>query len=143
MDAQLAGSTVQHRVDELVSVRRAEAASEPHRLADHDPEGHFQLRPQLLQADQQNRVLDRVQLRRGPVAPGGEPGVELTDVRADRLDEAPEVFTISLRRILGQVEVSQQVLPRAGIELPAVKALQGELASDGAPRAGPREPRLT
>ena len=67
--SQLARGPVHHGVDELVAVGGAEAPRQPHRLADHHAERHFGMGAQLLHADQQRRVLDRIELRRRPVAP--------------------------------------------------------------------------
>src|SRR5688572_31189865 len=54
---------VEHAVDELVAVRSAVGLGEFHRLVDHDAVRHVGEMPELVSRDEQDRPLDRTQLR--------------------------------------------------------------------------------
>src|ERR1700756_817007 len=129
---QRARGAIQHRVHELVAVGGAEAPGELHRLADHRAKRHLGLELELVEPDEEQRVLDRIEEPRLAVAAAGEVRLELRMRAHHALDERVEVIAIRARHVLGVGELPRQLLPRAVIQLPAIERLQRELARDAA-----------
>src|SRR5207253_10528915 len=82
--------------------------------------------------DEQDGVLDRIEEPRFAVGERGELGVELQACAPYALDQGAEILAVGARHVLRLAELLQQLLPRAGIELPAIQRLQRQLARDGA-----------
>src|SRR5215467_14452356 len=129
---QRPGGAVQHRVHELVAVGRAEALRELYGLADRRAKRNLGLELQLVESNQEHRVLDRIEEPGLAVGASGETGLELRVRAHDSLDERAEVIAVRPGHVLGVGELLHQVLPRAVVELPAIERLQGELAGHAA-----------
>src|SRR5579872_6829005 len=123
---------IQHRVDVFVAVGGAEAPRQGHRLADGDTVRHVLAMTELIDTDQQDRMLYGIEERRPAIRPRGQIRIERFPCAPDALDELAEVFAIRTRHVLGIAELLDQVLPGAVIELPAIERLHRELARDRA-----------
>jgi len=136
---QRARGAVEHGVDELVTVGRAKTPGERHRLIDRDTVGHLGPRRELVERNQQHRVLDRIEPPRLAVGETGELRIELLAGAPDSLDQCAEVLRIGAWHVIGLAELLDQVLPRRRIQLPAIQRLQGKLARHAArPAQGAR-----
>src|SRR5215469_16002927 len=129
---QLARSPVEDGIHELVPVSRTEALGQSHGLVDGHPVRHFRARRQLVDADEEDGVLDGIEQPRLAVDPGGEARIELLAHVPDSLHEGTEILRIRTRHVLRFAKLADQVLPRCRVELPAVQRLQRELARDAA-----------
>src|SRR6202451_2415395 len=130
--AQFARGPIQHGVDELVAVGGTEALGKSHRLADGHAERHIGLRGELVQADEQHRSLDWVEVRRRAVGEAGEARLKIAVGVRHALHQRAEIGGIGARHVLGLTALLYQVLPRTAVQLPAVQSLQRQLARHGA-----------
>src|SRR6202163_677756 len=119
---------IEHAVDEFVAIGGAKAAREIDRFVDHDAERNLGPVLQLVAADQQQRVFHRIELRRAAIEQRRERGVEFVMRAGDGRDQRLEVFAIGPRHVGVARELLYQILPFAGIELPAIQRLQRQLA---------------
>src|SRR5690348_17198585 len=111
--------SIQHGVDILVAVRRAEAFGQADRFVDGNAIGYVLAVAQLEHSDQQDGMLDRIEERRAPIGPGSQIRIECLAIPPDPFDELAEVFAIRPRHILRIAELLDQVLPGTLVELPA------------------------
>src|ERR1700733_3145891 len=128
LDSPQTGRAVEHAVDEFMAVGSAEAAREVDGLIDHHAEGHLEAMLQLVAADQQQCVLDRIELRGFAIEQRRERGVEFVVRAADGCDQRLEVLRIGPGHVGVGRELLYQVLPFAGVELPTIQRLQCQLA---------------
>src|SRR5580658_4176075 len=77
-------------------------------------------------------MLDRVELGGLTIEQWLERAIELGALRAHAVDQRAEILRIGTTHIRVLGELPHQLLPIAGIELPAVKRLQRELARNRA-----------
>src|SRR5207237_8060051 len=62
------------------------------------------------------------------VGEGGEACIERINRARNAREERAEIIPVGARHVLGVAELLHQVLPRTGVQLPAVQRLQRELA---------------
>src|SRR5580698_4389954 len=77
-------------------------------------------------------MLDRVELGGLAIKQRLERAIELSALRAHAVDQRAEILRIGTAHIGVLGELPHQLLPIAGVELPAVERLQRELARDRA-----------
>src|SRR6056297_314251 len=126
---------VEQRVDETMTVTAAVAAAQVYGLVDDHAPGYFRAVHQLVQANQQDGMLDRIELRHGPVGKIREFRVQrlaaLSGLQHQFLEER---LVRRGRHALGQ-ELKQHVLGALAAQLPLVQGLQRQLARGAAPAA--------
>src|SRR5580700_528708 len=132
LDTPQARRAVEHAVDEFVAVGGAKAARKIHRFVDHHAKRNLEPVLQLVAADQQQRVLDRIELGRFAVQQRRERGVELIVRAADGGHQRLEIRGIGPGHVGVAGELGHQVLPFAAVELPAIQCLQRQFTRHGA-----------
>ncbi len=128
MRPQFAGGAVEDRIDEFMSVGRAELLRELHRLAERDAVRQFVARLQFVHAEPQYRVLDRIEVVRRNLAEARDRGVERLALRRDRRDQFAEILAVDTLGFGVVQKIVVRILPRARIDLQPIERLQREPA---------------
>src|SRR6185437_11052830 len=96
---------IQHRVDVLVAIGSAEAFRQSHRFVDGNAKRYVQAMTQLVDADQQDGVLYRIEQRRAAVEPRRQVRIQRLARSPDALDQFPEVLAVGPKHVLGIAEL--------------------------------------
>src|ERR1700688_4801411 len=128
LDAPQARGAIEYAIDELMAVGGTETARERDRLVDHAAEWNRRPVLQLVASNQQQRVFHRIELRGAAIEQRRERGVEFVVRARDGHDQRLEVLRIGARHVGVGRKLGYQVLPFAGIELPAIQRLQRQFA---------------
>src|SRR5262245_19049569 len=120
---QLCRGTIENGIHVLVPIRRTKFLREADSFADHDTKRHIIAHLELVEADQQDRMLDWIEILERPIEQRGEIGIEYLTRAAHLLHQFPEVFAVGARHVLVRQELLVQLLPRLSVELGLVNRL--------------------